>query len=426
MLTGLTLLGGLVLRTRLIRLAALALRIATGQALLVAESRIQSQPRIVAQPRDRRVERQVDGIVELVALRRPSDLVERLRDQLALLGHDREALALLDQRARHRVLEFPSGQHQLLGLAQAVLIQGIHRFEPDDYRQTGPRMGREVEIGGIVQLCGAAGRAHELDALRLLALARPGEQQGNAGQAVIVAGLEMGAQHTAMRGRRRLGKRDLGGVVGDRHDRPGVQCLARSGDRQLPRALDGQGRFGAVLPDGREGTSFLVEGQSEALRGGPEVVQLGQHLAAGGHLDLLRLLDRRFGGRRWRCLQSQRRPPGVGRWRDPHGGLERYCCNAVAATDFKGLNQPLRRHATRLDEADQQEQNERGAQGPGIAPRQIGARRPDLQVPHRLTQPLQVPTPQQPGRAVVAAARETIAERAQRLVRQAIDLLQPA
>ena len=170
----------------------------------------------------------------------------------------------------------------------------------------------------------------------------------------------------------------------------------------------------------------VVESERKAVDGAAEVMQLRQHLAPGRHADFGRgRSGGLIGGGRDR-LQAQRRPPGVGRRRDPDDGLDRQPCGAVAAVELERLPQPLRRHAAGLNQPDQQQKNQRGAQRPRIAPRQIGARRADLQAPHRLAQPFQMAPPQQPGGTVLTAAREPIAERAQRLVWQPVDLLQAA
>jgi hypothetical protein len=113
----------------------------------------------------------------------------------------------------------------------------------------------------------------------------PAQQQSDAGQTVVVARREVRAQHAAVRGRRRLGERDLGPLVGDRLDRPSVQGLPGGGDRQLAGTLDRQGRLDAVLADRGEGLAILVESQDEAVGRAPEMMQLREHLAARRHGD---------------------------------------------------------------------------------------------------------------------------------------------
>ena len=233
----------------------------------------------------------------LIPARCPGDLVEGARHGLPFLGGHRQMLALLDQRARHRMLELAGRQDQLLGLAQAVLIQGIDRLEPDDHRQAGPRVGREVEEGRIVQLGGAAGRTHQLDPLRLLAGAGPAQQQGDAGQAVVVARQEVRAQNAAVGGPRRLGERDLGRRIRDRLDlqacrrSPGA-VIVSSPERSMVKVASA-----LSSPIAPKVCRSWSRARAKPVGRAPEMMELREHLAAGRHGDDDRDRDRFGAGR---------------------------------------------------------------------------------------------------------------------------------
>ena len=129
------------------------------------------------QPPDRRSQRHEDRGVVLKERRRPAEVVERRHDLLALLRLGRETAPLLDDRARHRMLEGPCRQDHLLGLALATLIDAVDRLEPDHHRQAGPGMRGQVEIGRIVDLGRATDRPHQLDPLDLVVMTETVHQQ---------------------------------------------------------------------------------------------------------------------------------------------------------------------------------------------------------------------------------------------------------
>ena len=96
----------------------------------------------------------------------------------------------------------------------------------------------------------------------------------------------------------------------------------------------------------------------------------------------------------------------------------------AAPLQLERLDQPLGRHAARLDQRHHQQENDRHAQGPRIAPGQIGAGRAHSQAPHRLAEPVQMAPPQHLRRRILSAAGQAVAEQTQGLMRQLIDLLE--
>ncbi len=121
--------------------------------------------RIAPEAQRRRAQRQVDGGVVLEERRRAAQLVERRDDVFGCFGSAASRRRCSIDRPRHRMLERARRQHQLLRLALAVLIDAVDRLEPDDHRQPGPGVRRQVEIAGVIDLGRAGGRSHQLDPL---------------------------------------------------------------------------------------------------------------------------------------------------------------------------------------------------------------------------------------------------------------------
>ncbi len=157
------------------------------------------------------------------------------------------------------------------------------------------------------------------------------------------------------------------------------------------------------------------------------MVQLGQHLAADRQSDRgRRAHDVRRVRRRAHGLQPERRLARIERRRDPQRELDRRHGRSRTPAQIEGLEQAPGRHVAGFDQRHDQHQQQARAQRPGIEPRQLRARRPDPQPAQRAREALLVTLPERAGRRIVVAAGQLVAERAQGLVRERVDLLEPA
>src|SRR6185437_13315586 len=92
-----------------------------------------------------------DGVV--AEQPRPQRQVRQgLGDDLALARIERQLLALIDDGARHRIVEGALRQRDAQGIAVAGLAERVDRLEVDIDRQPGPGMRRQVVVARIARL----------------------------------------------------------------------------------------------------------------------------------------------------------------------------------------------------------------------------------------------------------------------------------
>ena len=115
--------------------------------------------------------RQKHDRVVAVELRARLQVAEDLGYRQTRIRVFRQLLALVDDRARNRVVEHALRQFHVHRLALAGLAQRIGRDEADLDRQAGPGMGRQIVIAGCLGLLEVqtAERQFELDPVAGLA-----------------------------------------------------------------------------------------------------------------------------------------------------------------------------------------------------------------------------------------------------------------
>ena len=311
-----------------------------------------------------------DGIVA-VEPRPLAQVAEGIGDRQSRPGVGRQLLALVDDRARDRVLEFAFRQLHLDRLALAGLAQRVGRDEPDLDRQAGPGMRRQVVIAGGLRLLEVqAGQRHfELDRLVGIAAFAP-DHRLDRFDPVIVARLIIDAQRRMRRAFGRFCEGDLGRVVGNDLDLPVAERRARLRHRELACRSSRSPRPGnsACRPRRNRGSPHRSRGA-----GPTAAMHLREQLAAGRDADRLA------------CLRPQelRRQPGIFGRRHPDveaGGDRR---RPPAISGAKARTRRSRQSAPGVDRADQQQDRQDGAQPPRIARAKPAARQPDPQPPRR-------------------------------------------
>ncbi len=135
--------------------------------------------------------------------RRPLvQIAEDLGDRFGRTRVLRQFLALVDDRARHRVVKDALGQDHVQRLALAGLAERIGRDEPDLDRQTGPGMRRQIVIARRRGFLEVQARQRQVEFDQILgAAALTADHRLRALDPVIIARLIIEAQRGARRGR---------------------------------------------------------------------------------------------------------------------------------------------------------------------------------------------------------------------------------
>ena len=104
------------------------------------------------QPALRHLQAEDDDEIVVVGRRLRADGVERAGDRAAVVRIGDQPLALLDHRARDRVMEDALRQHDLQQVAGGGLSDGVLGGQLDPHRQAGPGVRRQVVVADLLGL----------------------------------------------------------------------------------------------------------------------------------------------------------------------------------------------------------------------------------------------------------------------------------